>query len=334
LLLVLLAGVASGCDSSVASSEPAGNAAIRDYPTPQGRILTANQAANSVSLIDVATDTAYGTVPTGQQPHHVVGTPDGKEFWVTLYKENRLQVFDAKTLAEVASVDVGASNDDLAFDPTGKRLYVSLGLNNSVAVIDVAAHKMLQTVKVGNTPHGVKVTPDGKTLLVTNTADNTVSMLSLEPDAKVVGTVVTGANPFEVTISPDSKTAYVSNFLGDTISIVDLGLKKTVHSWRSGKQPAMIALEGSDGKPGGNQLVVANTSSADVWIINATTGKLVTRVPVGQGAHGVVGTPSGKLYITNSTDNTVTVIDGATNKAIKTLAVANNPNGLTYMSTP
>jgi YVTN family beta-propeller protein len=161
-----------------------------------------------------------------------------------------------------------------------------------------------------------------------------LSMLSLEPDAKVVGTVVTGANPFEVTISPDSKTAYVSNFLGDTISIVDLGLKKTVHSWRSGKQPAMIALEGSDGKPGGSQLVVANTSSADVWIINATTGKLVTRVPVGQGAHGVVSTPSGKLYITNSTDNTVTVIDGATNKAIKTLAVANNPNGLTYMSTP
>src|SRR5438105_284614 len=82
LLFVLLVGVASGCDSSVASSEPAGNAAIRDYPTPQGRILTANQAANSVSLIDVATDTAYGTVPTGQQPHHVVGTPDGKEFWV------------------------------------------------------------------------------------------------------------------------------------------------------------------------------------------------------------------------------------------------------------
>src|SRR5437667_817277 len=117
IIVSLLVGLVSvaGCDGS-ASSEPASKAAIRNTTTPQGRILTANQGANSVSVIDVATDTAYGTLPTGEQPHHVVATPDGKEFWVSLYKENRVQVFDAASLAESASVDVGASNDDLAFD--------------------------------------------------------------------------------------------------------------------------------------------------------------------------------------------------------------------------
>src|SRR5205823_12808210 len=152
LLVVLLCGLLAGCEGSVASSEPASKTAIRDFPTPQGRILTANQGANSVTLIDVATDPAYGTVPTGQQPHHVLATPDGKEFWVSLYKENRVQVFDAKTLAEAASVDVGGSNDDLAFDPQGRRLYVSLGQNNSIAVVDVPARKLVQTVKVGTVP--------------------------------------------------------------------------------------------------------------------------------------------------------------------------------------
>src|SRR5947209_10928238 len=156
LLLALLAGLASGCDSSVASSESAAKSAIRDFPTPQGRIVTANQGANSVSLIDVATDRAYGTVPTGEQPHHVVGTPDGKECWVTLYKEKRLQAFDAKSLKEVASIDVGASNDDITFDPAGKRAYISLGNHNSVAVVDTALKKVLQKVKVGSVPHGVK----------------------------------------------------------------------------------------------------------------------------------------------------------------------------------
>src|SRR5215210_5159981 len=168
-LLALAVAPLIGCDGAAQGSESASKAALRDYPTPQGRVLTANQGANSVSLIDVATDTAYGTVPTGQQPHHVVATPDGKEFWVSLYKENRVQAFDAATLAEAASVDVGRGNDDLTFDPSGKRAYVSLGSGNAIAVIDVAAKKMLTTVKVGNTPHGLKVTPDGKTLLVTNT---------------------------------------------------------------------------------------------------------------------------------------------------------------------
>src|SRR5438552_8046411 len=97
--LIVVAILLAACDGTAQGSESAAKAAIRDFPTPQGRILTANQGANSVSVIDVATDTAYGTLPTGEQPHHVVATPDGKEFWVSLYKENRVQVFDAASLA-------------------------------------------------------------------------------------------------------------------------------------------------------------------------------------------------------------------------------------------
>lgn len=321
--------VLAGCDMGGASSEPASKAAIRDMSSPQGRILTANQGANSVTLIDVATDSAYGTVPTGEQPHHVAATPDGAEFWVTLYKENRLQVFDPKTLQEKASVDVGGSNDDITFDPAGKRAYVSLGAANAVAVVDVASKKLLKTVKVGTVPHGLKVTPDGKLLVVTNTADNTVSVLNLEPEASVKATIKTGADPFEVTISEDGKTAYVSNFLGDSISVVDISAGKTVSTMKAGRQPAMLTLE--DSGSGQKLLAVANTGSAELWILDPATRKLVTRIPVGQGAHGVVRTPSGKLYVTNSTDNTVSVIDATQNKAVGTIPVANNPNGLAFL---
>ena len=327
-LLLVSALALSACGTSDSPGESAAQASIRDQSNPQGRILTANQGANSVTLIDVATDTAYGTVSTGQQPHHVVGTPDGKEFWVTLYKENRLQVFDTKTLKEVVSVDVGASNDDITFEPSGKRVFVSLGGADAVAVVDTAGKKLLQTVKVGKTPHGIKVTPDGKLLLVTNTADNTVSVLSLGDSVAVQGTVRTGNNPFEVAISDDSATAYISNFLGDSITVIDLKASKAVGTIRAGKQPAMVAFSQSNGK---QLIAVANTGSSDLWLIDPATKKLVTRVPVGAGAHGVVLTASGKLYVTNSTDNTVSVIDGATDKVLQTIAVANNPNGLTFM---
>src|SRR5829696_2927991 len=121
LLLVIISGMIAACgdDQPSASQQP--------DPSPLGRILTANQAANTISVIDVATDQTFAAVATGAQPHHVLGTPDGKEFWVTLYGENRLQVFDSTTLKEIASVDLGSANDDLTFSPDGKRLYVSLG---------------------------------------------------------------------------------------------------------------------------------------------------------------------------------------------------------------
>lgn len=328
--LLTLGTCLSACDSG-GNQETAAQAAVKQFTTPQGRILVADQASNTISLIDVATRQAYGTVSTGQQPHHVVATPDGKEFWVSLYGENRVQIFDAQTLKEAGSADVGASNDDLTFDPQGKMCYISLGKDNAVAVVDVASRKMVQKVPVGTTPHGVKVTPDGKDLLTTNTADNTVSLLTLQPQAAVIATIKTGANPFEVTITNDSATAYVSNFLGDSISVVDIAAKKTVGYIRSGKQPAMLALQSSGA---GQQIWVANTGSADAWLIDAATRKLVTRVPVGQGAHGVVITPSGTIFVTNSTDNTVTAIDAAQAKPVQTIQVGSNPNGLSFLPNP
>jgi YVTN family beta-propeller protein len=326
-LLVLAVGSA-GCLPTQQREETAAEAAVRGRATPEGRVVTADQASNTLSLIDVATNEVYGTIKTGSQPHHVVASPDGKELWVSLYGENRLQVFDAGTLDEVASVDVGGSNDDLVFDPAGKRVYVSLGSADAVAVVDVGARKLVKTVKVERTPHGVRTSPDGAVLLVTNTADNTVSVIGLQPEAEVKTTIKTGPNPFEVYISDDSKTAYVSNFLGDSISVLDLVGNKQAGFIRSGKQPAMLILQGATG---GERLWVANTGSGEVWAIDPATRKLITRVPVGKGAHGVVATPSGKLFVTNSTDNTVSVVDGNTNKVVATLQVGVNPNGLTYL---
>lgn len=326
-LLVLSLG-ASACLPAQQREETAAEAAVRGRETPEGRIVTADQASNTLTMIDVATNEVYGTVKTGQQPHHVVASPDGKELWVSLYGETRLQVFDAASLNEIASVDVSASNDDLVFDPSGKMLYVSMGSTDSVAVVDVAARKLVKTVKVGKTPHGVRTSPDGSVLIVTNTADNTISVLSLQPEAEVKATIKTGVNPFEVYVSEDSKTAYVSNFLGDSISVVDLVESKQTGFIRSGKQPAMLILQGGTG---GEKLWVASTGSGEVWAIDPATRKLITRVQVGKGAHGVVATPSGKLFVTNSTDNTLSVVDSNTSQVLATLQVGSNPNGLTYV---
>jgi YVTN family beta-propeller protein len=322
LILLVLTLILAACGEASAPS------ASRALASPEGRILTANQAANTVSIVDVATDRAIGSVATGQQPHHVAATPDGKEFWVTLYGENRLQVFDAATLKEIASVDVGAANDDLMFDPEGKRLYVSLGNDNAVAVVDVAARKLLQTVPVGKTPHGLRVTPDGSKLLVTNTADNTMSVLALRPEANVEATVATGANPFEVIVNDAGDTAYVSNFLGDSIGVVDLKTNKTTGYIRSGKQPAMIALHQNAGAA---QLWVASSGSGEVWVIDPATKKLVTRLATGRGAHGTAISTSGKLYVTNANDNSLSVIDLAAQKVLQTLPVGNNPNGIAFL---
>jgi YVTN family beta-propeller protein len=118
--------------------------------------------------------------------------------------------------------------------------------------------------------------------------------------------------------------------------VVDLTARKTTGYIKSGKQPAMMSIiPSADGTS--DTLWVANTGSAEVWLIDAASRKLVTRIPAGQGTHGTAITPSGKVYVTNTNDNNVTVIDIATQKVLKTIPVGSSPNGLTFLpnsSTP
>ena len=321
LLSCLLPAVLAGCDSGAggATALPA---------SPQGRIALVNQDSNTLSVIDVATDAVIATVPIGAQPHHVVVSPSGKELWITLYKENRLQILDAGTLREVGSVALESPSDDLVFSNDGVRLYVSLGTANTVLVVDPAARTILSKLEVGRVPHGVKVRPDGKELYVTNTAENTVAVLSLEGTPAVAAKIKAGANPFEVTFSADGKLAYVSNFLGNSISMINTETRALAGTIRAGRQPAMLSFVPG---PAGELLWVANTGSQEVWAIDPATKQTVQRIPVGLGTHGVMPTPDGKVYVTNTNDGTVSVIDVAAMAERAKIAVGSNPNGLTFV---
>jgi YVTN family beta-propeller protein len=310
-----------------------GNAPTANTPvaqsSPQGRIVIANQGSDSVTVLDVATNGVVGTVPTGASPHHAISTPDGKEFWVTLFKENHLQIFDSATLQPLGQVDIGGASDDLAFAPDGQRLYVSMGQDNQVAVIDVPGRKLLGKVGVGQIPHGIKVRPDNQELYVTNTRDNTVSVLTLQPEAKLAITFRTGgADPFEVTFDGDGKTAYVSNFLADSVTMIDTATRQVKGTIKSGKQPAMLSFVPG---LGGTLLWIANTGSEEIWVVDPATRKLVQRLPAGGGAHGVVATPAGKVFVTNTTANNVMVLDAQAGTLLTTIAVGTNPNGLGFV---
>ena len=86
--LIVLAGLLAGL--AACGGPPPGGDPTR--VTPQGRIAEVNQGANTMSVIDVATDTVFANVPTGNAPHQVVASPDGRELWVTLYQDNHLQI--------------------------------------------------------------------------------------------------------------------------------------------------------------------------------------------------------------------------------------------------
>ena len=64
----------------------------------------ANSGANTVSVIDTATNTVLVTIPVGQFPSGVAVTPDGKRAYVANQNTNNVSVIDAATNTVAATV--------------------------------------------------------------------------------------------------------------------------------------------------------------------------------------------------------------------------------------
>lgn len=64
-------------------------------------------------------------------------------------------------------------------------------------------------------------------------------------------------------------------------------------------------------------------------VVDPAAGRVIGRIPVPKGPHGLVVTPDGrKAYVSSDGDRTVSVIDTATDRVVATLDVGPNRHGL------
>src|SRR3989442_6130763 len=81
-------------------------------------------------------------------------------------------------------------------------------------------------------------------------------------------------------------------------------------SQRAGLLLATALVLGHAGADAETRVFVTNEKSDDVTVIDATTRKVVTTIPVGKRPRGVAVSPDGRrVYVTNSNSDSLSVID-------------------------
>jgi YVTN family beta-propeller protein len=139
----------------------------------------------------------------------------------------------------------------------------------------------------------------GGTVTTRNSARNTVQ------DTVSSG----GTSPFGVTFSTtdfgsDGLRIFVTNSGSNTVAFRDED-STSVSTVAVGTAPKGIALDAFN-----NHVFVANSGSANVTVLTASTGGVFSTVGVGSGPTGVAITPDTlKVYVTNFNDDTVTVLN-------------------------
>ena len=97
---------------------------------PDGRrALTANQTADTVSLIDLEAGKILAEVACGRRPMAIVCSPDGRRAAVSNTWSDSVSLFELSDigLKQVAEVAVGRLPQGAVFAPDGGRLYVTAG---------------------------------------------------------------------------------------------------------------------------------------------------------------------------------------------------------------
>jgi YVTN family beta-propeller protein len=101
--------------------------------------------ANTVSVINTATNTVVATIPVGVSPSGVAVTPDGTRAYVTnagsaAPNSANVSVINTATNTVVATIPVGTQPTGVVFTPDGTRAYVTNFVNNTVSVINTATN--------------------------------------------------------------------------------------------------------------------------------------------------------------------------------------------------
>jgi DNA-binding beta-propeller fold protein YncE len=141
-------------------------------------------------------------------------------------------------------------------------------------------------------PQDVKLSPDGRTFYVADMASNGVWLVDAQHMRKV-GFMRTGAGAHGLYPSRDSKTLYVSNRGEGSISLIDFRTRRLRGKWHipGGGSPDMGGVSAD-----GRVLWLSGRYNAEVYAISTSTGRLLRRIPVGQGPHGLCVWPQPGRY--------------------------------------
>lgn len=315
------------------------------------RAYVANSGSDTVSVIDTATDLVIDTIAVGRIPNGIATTPNG----VAVYVVNggspgaagSVSMIDTTTNTVRATVPVGSNPYGVTVAPDGSLVYVANSNSGTLSVIETASNLVKTTIPVGRNPTAVAISPDGTVAYVADVDFPYVFVLSTETHL-VVATVPAGRNPIDVAISPDGAFAYVATGrVGDTLStggvvVIDTAtnIASTFISLPLNASPSGIAISADGSKAyvasiaGPNPLKPQVDALLVIDIANAVVEAIIMGVVFPDSI--AINHDGTLVYVTNTDNDTVSVLDTRTNTIAATIPVGQRPAGIaiTSLATP
>jgi DNA-binding beta-propeller fold protein YncE len=273
---------------------------LPQHVTPSWDLKTlwvTNDRSNSLTPVDPRTGRPRGRDVPVLDPYNLYFTADGRRAIVVAEANRRLDFRSPHTMRLRKSVSVPqcAGVDHMDYTADGRRALVSCEFAGRVLVLDLMHEKVLRTLtlRAGAMPQDVKLSPDGRTFYVADMASDGVWLVGARGRMRVERFEHTGAGAHGLYPSRDSRRLFVSNRGEGSISVISFRTRRPVRKWRipGGGSPDMGGVSAD-----GRILWLTGRYDAEVYGISTRTGRLLHRVRVGAGPHGMAVWPQPGRY--------------------------------------
>jgi DNA-binding beta-propeller fold protein YncE len=272
--------------------------ALPQHVTPSWDLRTlwvTNDLGNSLTPVDPRTGRHGAPVPV-RDPYNLYFTADGRRAIVVAEAHRALDFREPHTMRLRHTLDIPqcAGIDHMDFTADGRRALASCEFAGRMVLVDLGRERVVKTIDLrsGAMPQDVKLSPDGRTFYVADMASGGVWLIDARTMTKI-RLQPTGRGAHGLYPSRDSRVLYVSNRDEGSVSVVSFRTGHPVATWRipGGGSPDMGGVSAD-----GRVLWLSGRYDREVYAISTRTGRLLRRVAVGSGPHGMCVWPQPGRY--------------------------------------
>lgn len=277
-----------------------------------GVMYVQNSNSNSISVVDLTTNTILRNITVDGMPHNIKLSEDQLTLYILTSDRDSGTIFMLNTTSNelMKEIPTEVSVQDIAiFNGT---MYASDVLGGKVLVMN-ANGTLIDEINVGSRPQYMEVRPDGQVLYVTRLG-GPISVVDLEQKI-VIKEIDSGSMPHRLSFTNEGAILFVVNAESDTLSVIDSRKHELIKTISVGDSPGYVALN-----PDETLAYVTNMDSNTVSIVDAD--KVVNEIPVGNGPYGIAFSADGGdlAYVSNVRGNDVSIINTTSTNVTATIS--------------
>ena len=193
-----------------------------------------------------------------------------------------VNVIDLKTDQTIATIQDAKGVHGIAIANDLNKAFISCGKDNTVSVINLKTFELIEKIKIeGQKPDAILYDQFSHYVLTYNAKSSDATVIDANTN-KVVKTIPLGGKP-EFSVTNTKGLIYVNIEDKNEIKTIDTKTLEVMNTWSisPGDEPSGLALDIQ------NNILFSVCSNKTMVIVDATTGKIIQIVPIGDGCDGV-----------------------------------------------